>query len=227
MESKNPKTKSIAVTRMTRARAVVSSLLFQKLAPRIGEARAAQLVEDALERSGRTEVPDHLDDLLSFTKAHLIDDLVAALGGREVSGFFDELEDAARLASGVRRSAPHEEVRAVAVVIDRDVFRRANTARQLIARRIQVVVVHQLEELIEEPIRPDVLVLDEEDALTGSLFRVLSLPGFDPAIVLRSSNESAARTLEHAGVKAYELTSSQAPVELALAVERVLTRKRV
>ncbi len=226
VDSKFPKLKRVSVGRVTRHKAILGSLLYQKLATRIGDARASQLVGDALERSGRSEVPDHLDDLLAFTKAHLIDDLVAALGGREVSSFFDDLESAARLASGVRRSSPHDEVRAVVGVIDHDVFRRANTARQLIARKMQVLVLHQLEELIEETARPDVLVLDEEDALSGALFRVLSLPSFDPAIVVRSASQLAASALAHAGVRAYELMANHAPAELAMAVERTLARKR-
>jgi hypothetical protein len=226
VDSKIPKSKPVALGRMTRANAIASSLLYQKLAARIGDARAAQLVESALDRSGRSEVPDHLDDLLSFTKAHLMGELVAVLGARDVSGFLTELQDAARLASGVRPTSSEAQTRAVVALIDRDVFRRANIARQLITRRMQVVVIHALEDILAEGLRPDVVLFEEEDALSPTLFRVLSQPGFDPAIVVRSGAGAATRALAHAGIRVFEATASNAPLELALAVERVLTRKR-
>jgi hypothetical protein len=225
VDSKIPKSK-VPVGRVTRSAAIASSLLFQKLAGRIGERRAAQVVDAALERSGRTEVPDHLDDLLSFTKAHLMGELVAVLGARDVSGFLTELQDAARLASGVRPTSSPPEVRGIVAVIDRDVFRRANTARQLISRKLQVLAIHSLDDLLTDALRPDVILLEEEDALSPTLFRVLSQAHFDPAVVLRAETPAATRMLVTAGIKIFEATSSNAPLELALAVERVLTRKR-
>jgi hypothetical protein len=210
---------------MKSASAIASSLLYQKLAARIGEGQAARVVSDALDRSGRTEVPDHLDDLLSFTKAHLMGDLVVLLGGRDVSGFLTELQDAARLASGVRPTMASQD-RGTVALIDRDVFRRANTARQLIARKLQVLAIHKLEDLITDSLRPDVILLEEEDALSPALTQVVALPGYNPAMVLRGATPAATRALTRAGVTVFEATSTNGPPELALAVERVLARKR-
>lgn len=225
MDTKNPKP-PVTVGRI-RSIALTPSLLLDKLTARLGEARASVMVADALERGLRPEVPEHLDDLLTFTNTHVMDDLVAALGESEVPTFLEELADAARLSSGVRSSMrTEEESRGVIALIDHDVFRRASTARQLISRRMHVLAIHELDELLNEASRPGVIVMDLEDALKSSLFRVLSLPEFDPAIVLRATDEGAGRhALEHAGVEVFEITGSKSPAEIASAVERVLTRK--
>jgi hypothetical protein len=202
-----------------------TSLLAEKLAERIGEANAARLITEALARSARDEIPCDADDLLNFTKAHLIDDLVTAIGARAVSGFLDDLREAARLRSGVRTSSGSDEVIAIVAIVDRDVFRRANTARQLIARRMQVLALQKLEDLLTESTRPDVVIVEEADALSPGLFRILSLPGFDPAIVLLAPEGSGTRALAHAGVGVFEATGSNSPVDIASVVERVLLRK--
>lgn len=202
-------------------------ILGEKLAACLGEANASRVLEEALERSGREEVPIDVDDLLAFTKAHLIDDLVTAIGGRAVSGFLDELRDAARIRSGVRTSRPDESPIAVVAVLDRDVFRRASTARQLIARKMQIIALHKLDDLLTEAVRPDVIVLEPDDATSTALFRVLSLPGFDPAFVLLAADPAPGRrALLHAGVAVLETTNSTVPAEIAATVERALGRGR-
>lgn len=218
MDKKRP------IAKLTRP-AAHTSLLAEKLAERIGPASAERVVNEALARSAREAVPCDADDLLAFTKAHLIDDLVTTIGARAVPGFLDDLHESARLRSGVRLSGTSDDVVAVIALIDNDVFRRANTARQLIARRMQVIALHKLEDLIQESTRPDVIVLEESDALSPALFRVLSLPSFDPAIVLLAAEGNGTRALAHAGVAIFETTNTKAPADIASAVERVLLRR--
>lgn len=217
-----------AIGRLSARPASDPSLLGERLAARVGEATAGRLIAEALARSARHEVPTDVEDLLSFTKAHLIDDLVTAIGARAVPAFLDELREAARLRSGVRSTARDDsEMRAVVALLDRDVFRRANTARQLIARKLQVLAIHKVDDLITEGARPDVIILDEDAMYSPGLFRVLSLQGFDPAIVLAARDEETGRrALENAGVAVYEVTTTHTPVELAAATDRVLSRRR-
>ena len=223
MDKKQP------IGRLTARPAEGPSLLGEKLAARVGDANAARLIEDALARSAREEVPSDVEDLLSFTKAHLIDDLVTAIGARAVHAFLDDLREAARTRSGVR-TTPRDEssMRAIVALLDPDVFRRANIARQLIAKKLQVLAIHKVDDLLAHApsARPDVILLDAEAASSAALFRVLSLPNYDPGVVVMASDESTGRrALENAGVAIFEVTASKVPAELAAAVDRVLARR--
>lgn len=224
LDTKDPKraAKAVHLARVMKAAPTGRSVLVERLASCLDAARARVLVDDVLERTGRTEVPDDPDELLSFVKAHLIDDLVAAVGARAVSGFLEDLRDSARLISGVhtRDSQPG---RAVIALVDRDHFRRAGTARLLLARSLEVAVASKLEELFETPLRPDVLILEHDEALSAALFVVLSQPRFRPAIVLRTHEPGAAmEILERAGVDHYEIVATSVPADVVGAVERLL-----
>jgi hypothetical protein len=197
-------------------------VLVERLAARIDPARAKELVEEALERTGRADAPDDPDELLAFAKAHLIDDLVAAVGARAVSAFLDDLRESARLISGVR-ARDLQTARGVVALVDNDLFRRAGTARLLLARKLEVVVASRLEDLFTTPLRPEVLILEHDEALSAGLYVLLAQAKFSPTIVLRSREPDAAREmLGRAGVDKYELVSSTAPGDLVAAVERLL-----
>jgi len=196
-------------------------VLIDRLATRLDRARARALVEEALERSGRAEAPDDPDDLLSFAKAHLIDDLVAALGAREVSGFLDDLRENARMISGVRHRDAH--MRALVALVDGDAFRRASTARLLVARHLEVIVARKLEELTTAQLEPEVLILDHDEALSAALYIVVAAPRFRASVVLRTKQPTAARAmLERAGIERYEIIVTTAPIDVVSAAERLL-----
>lgn len=224
VDSKFPK-HSVPLARLVPASSPGKSLLIEKLSARTDTARASKIVNEALERSGRTDLPEEPDELVSFTKAHLIDDLVAAIGGREVSGFLDDLEESARLTSGVRGRDPGS-ARATVVLVDNDLFRRAGLARSLVARRLNVIPASTLEDLINTRSRPAVLILDHDAALSAAFLIVLSQPGFRPAVVVRTNEHpvAATRTLERAGVDVYEIVAGATGSEVVAAVERVLER---
>jgi hypothetical protein len=208
---------------MTSSAPTGRSVLVDRLATRVDPARAKQLVDEAIERTGRSAAPDDPDELLAFAKAHLIDDLVAAIGPRAVSGFLDDLREGARLISGVR-ARDQETARALVALVDNDLFRRAGTARLLLARNLEVVVANKLEGLFATPFRPEVLVLEHDEALSAALFILLAQPKFRPAIVVRTKEhpDAAAGILEKAGVEKFEIIATTAPADAVAAVERLL-----
>ena len=207
---------------MVRSESTGRSLLVDRLSTRVEPARAKQLVDEAIVRAGRSEPLDDPDELLSFAKAHLIDDLVAAVGAREVSAFLDDLRESARLISGVRSREPNT-ARGVIALVDNDLFRRAGSARLLLARHLEVVVANHLEDLATTPLRPEVLILEQDEALSAGLFLLLANPKFRPAIVIRTRDPGAAmQILERAGVERYEIVATTTPADMVAAVERLL-----
>lgn len=201
------------------------ALLVQLLGPRVGDDRASAMVASALEAAGRSEAPHDADELLAFVRAHLVDDLLRLLGARALAPFLDELEATVRLWSGVRVPR-HDEARGLVAIVERDRFAGAALARTLVQRRLDVVVVEQLDQL-GGPTSPDVVVVDVAAAASVAIFRVLTVRGRAPAILFRTRGEpdDALRLLERAGVDVYEIMTASAPAELADAVDRLLTRR--
>jgi len=224
VDAKSPKS-SVPVGRLIPSVSPGKNLLIEKLSARTGKSIASKIVNEALERSGRTDAPEDPEDLVAFVKAHLIDDLVETIGGREVAGFLDELSDAALVVSGVRRRDPSS-ARATVVLVDGDLFRRAGLARSLVARRLNVIPAGALTELLNTSARPRVLIVDHEEALSAAFLIVLSQPGFRPSVVMRTKEPPAAamQTLERAGVDVYEIVSTTIQADMINAVERVLER---
>jgi len=196
--------------------------LLDALARRVGSPRARFILGEALARTDRTVLPEDVGDLIAFTKAHLIDDLVGVLGVHDALMLLEELGTAP---SGVQRIPATGPAPAAIALVDHDRLRRADMARALIGRRFDVQVADDLHAAATLLPRPAVFVVEYGPSLGSDLRRAFG-NAQPPAIVLRlcASLMLAIRALEQASVAVHEHAPAGTPSEIVRAVERALRR---
>lgn len=188
---------------------------------------AGDLISTALSHARRAELPDDPTKLLSFARAHVIEQLAALVGPRLALTVLEELRarlrdvDAAPASTRQAVSAPR--AAAGMLLVDPDAFLRAGLARLLVRETWRVEAVARITDAECSLDAYDVVVVSLRGDLEVKAFaRRPGLSALQALVVLTYTPSSELRQTLSGSAVPHELLSSAAPGQVVVARVREL-----
>lgn len=167
-------------------------------------AGALDVLDRALARAGRQQLPAEASNLMAFVRDHLLDVLAGKVGIRLATALADDLlaelgdQATASPPASVARRVPQREALSVALV-DPDPLGRAALARALVRQRWAVSLLDAVGDVAaysqgDERDPVDVVVVEPRHPASTAILASLVRTQIRLAIVLRSDDATRART---------------------------------